>query len=139
MARRGKLLLAGLAVVAGLMALAASRGAVEEHHDRPRARADVARMPGWTRPCWRERLTDGRPLLAPCVRVRGRVVYVDREDPPSREVHALLLVRFGLVNAKFTAGRRGLAPRLLREVTIVGPMIRGGRDLREVYVRRISG
>jgi hypothetical protein len=129
-------LVPALVVIAA--AVCASRGSVEEFASRPVSAADLRRAPAWTRPCWGERLRDGRPLLAPCARVHGRVVYVNHEDPPSREVHAVLVARFGLVNAKFTASRRDLAPGLLDDVTIVGPMIRGGGGLREVYVWRIG-
>jgi hypothetical protein len=100
----------------------------------------VASAPSWTAPCWKRVFTDSRPLVSACARVSGHVVWVQGRDPDGDgEAKVILLVRFGLVAAKFSArDRPRKLPGIGSNLTVTGPMIRGAHGLREVYARAVQ-
>ena len=133
--RRRRIALAVAVVVAATLtsaAAVASQGSLEIYGGQP-TRSLEASQPSWVTACL-DRPPRNRPLIARCARLRGRVVYVQREHTSSGalvDVHLAVLSHFHLVVVKL-APDRFRTPGVGDTVTAVGPLARVAHGLREL-------
>jgi hypothetical protein len=89
-ARVAALALAVLLLACAVLAVVFSGGTYGRY---PRAKlvtaAERAAAPSWTRPCWAGALDDGKP---DCVRVAGRVAWIQQHDPDGDGDRHLIVV-----------------------------------------------
>jgi hypothetical protein len=127
--RHKRVLIAGGAVAATVAVLLALSwpGGVETYAG---ARASA---PAWTAPCWTRAARRDRKLLAPCARLRGRVLWVRREGIGARSKAEMIVAgHLGLVVSKMAPYTDRRVPAVGHYVTIVGPLVRSRAGLREV-------
>ena len=121
--------LAGLAVL--LVLVLAVRGRYEFAPGRVLGAAHAA-PPAWTHPCWVLHPPRARKAFsAPCVRLRGTVLYVERHDPDGDgDRHLVVLAGTHLVEVKYRRSVRvGALPAIGATVRIVGRRLRPSSGL----------
>lgn len=101
--------------------------------------------PRWTKSCQRRDPDTGDAYVLSCARVRGRVVYVEGDDPDGDgDAHALVVAGPRLVIVKYPGAVDGappgstMVPGLGDRVEAAGAVSRGGLTSIDTFSRRSS-
>jgi hypothetical protein len=124
-----------LVLAAGLVAAAAGG----RYDSRALAAAARPGAPAWTRPC-RAATTHPGAEARRCVRVRGRIAWIQRHDPDGDGDRHLVLVERGhvrLVKVPLSAGV-GRLPGIGHVVEATGPTLTGASGRSEVVAGRLA-
>jgi hypothetical protein len=126
--------LAGAAVL--LLAIAAViflRGGLEQYGDADGMRSGTA--PAWTRPCWGHPARTDRPVLAPCAKARGTVLF---SRPEGEGLHLIVAGGRRVFVVKIDRAFAG-APSTGSFVTAIGPLLGARNGMREVEAFSVDG
>jgi hypothetical protein len=131
-------LLAIVTLVAGAAAFLVSGGASDEYRRTELVtKAQRAAAPAWTRPCWAVAPWAG---YARCIHVRGRVMWVQKQDPDGDgDRHLFVASRFRIHIVKIPKALPGLpTPAIGTRIDATGWEGRGSHGRTELSTLRLT-
>lgn len=129
------LLVASVIVLAGQGGLDTYPAPAEVGDDRA-----VPGAPAWSRPCWTGRLESDERNARSCARLRGRVLWVTRDEGDA-DAHLVTVAGRRIRYAKISRQVQHYVevPGIGDAVTVVGPMVGGNRVREQVNVWALAG